>query len=80
MPKTVSYNVNINQIDIKQIFQILTNYWDIRTHCYAMLPCPGLDSGRYQIFWAEVRLERSLFRLLRITEELLEWKISGSSL
>jgi hypothetical protein len=34
---------------------------------------PGFDSRRYQIFW-----ERGPHSLVRITEELLEWKSSGS--
>jgi hypothetical protein len=33
---------------------------------------PGFDSWRYQIFWEVVGL------VVRITEELLEWKSSGS--
>jgi hypothetical protein len=37
------------------------------------------DSRRYQIFW-EVGLERGSLILLRIIEELLEWKSSGSGL
>jgi hypothetical protein len=36
---------------------------------------PGVDSRRYQIFWEVVR---GPLRLVRITEELLEWKSSGS--
>jgi hypothetical protein len=38
---------------------------------------PGFDSRRYQIFWEVAGLELSL---VRITEELLEWKSSGSGL
>jgi hypothetical protein len=40
--------------------------------------CPGFDSRRYQIFWKVVGLERGPLSLVRITEELLEWKSSGS--
>jgi hypothetical protein len=35
---------------------------------------PGFDSRRYQIFWQVVGLERGPLSLVRITEELLEWK------
>jgi hypothetical protein len=38
----------------------------------------GFDSRRYQIFLELVDLERGPFSLVRITEELLEWKSSGS--
>jgi hypothetical protein len=33
---------------------------------------PEFDSGRYQIFWEVVGLERGPLSLVRITEELLE--------
>jgi hypothetical protein len=39
---------------------------------------PGFDSRRYQIFWEVVGLERDPLSLVSITEELLEWKSSGS--
>jgi hypothetical protein len=38
----------------------------------------GFDSRRYQIFWEVVGLERGPLNLVRITEELLEWKSSFS--
>jgi hypothetical protein len=38
---------------------------------------PGFDSRFYQIFWEVVGLERCPFSLVRITEELLEWKSRG---
>jgi hypothetical protein len=41
---------------------------------------PGFDSQLYQIFCEVVRLERGLLSLVRIIEELLEWKSSGSGL
>jgi hypothetical protein len=37
-----------------------------------------LRSRRYQIFWEVVGLERGQLSLVRIIEELLEWKSSGS--
>jgi hypothetical protein len=40
----------------------------------------GFDSRRYQIFWEIVDLERGPLSLVRIIEELLEWKSSGSGL
>jgi hypothetical protein len=39
---------------------------------------PEFDSRRYQIFWEVVDLERVPLSLVRITEELREWKNSGS--
>jgi hypothetical protein len=39
---------------------------------------PGLDSRRFQIFWEVEGLERGPLSLVRIIEELLEWKSSGS--
>jgi hypothetical protein len=39
---------------------------------------PGFDSQRYQIFWEIMHLERGPLSLVRITEELLQWKSSGS--
>jgi hypothetical protein len=41
---------------------------------------PRFDSRRYEIFWEVVGLELGAFSLMRIIEELLEWKSSGSSL
>jgi hypothetical protein len=41
---------------------------------------PGFDSQRYQISFEVVVLERDSLSLVRITEELLEWKSSGSGL
>jgi hypothetical protein len=41
---------------------------------------PGFDSRRYQIFCKIVDLERGPLSLVRIIEELLEWKNSGSGL
>jgi hypothetical protein len=41
---------------------------------------PGFDSRRYQIFWEVVGLERGPLSLVRIIEELLEWKSSGCGL
>jgi hypothetical protein len=39
---------------------------------------PGFDSWRYQIFWKAVGLEWGPLSFVRITEELIEWKSSGS--
>jgi hypothetical protein len=41
---------------------------------------PVFDSRRYQIFCEVVGLERGPLSLVRIIEELLEWKSSGSGL
>jgi hypothetical protein len=40
----------------------------------------GFDSRRYKIFWEVVGLERGSLSLVRIIEELLEWKSNGSGL
>jgi hypothetical protein len=39
---------------------------------------PGFDSGRTQIFWEAVGLERGPLSLVSITEELLERNSNGS--
>jgi hypothetical protein len=41
---------------------------------------PGFDSQAYQIFWEVGSQERGPLRFVRTTEELLEWKSSGSGL
>jgi hypothetical protein len=41
---------------------------------------PGFDFRRYQIFREAVGLERGPLSLVRITEEILEWKSSDSGL
>jgi hypothetical protein len=40
----------------------------------------GFDSRRYQIFWEVVGLEQGPLGLVRITEELLEWKVAAPGL
>jgi hypothetical protein len=49
----------------------------IRVPCYRSRD-PGFDSRRYQIFGELVGLERGLLRIVNVTEEILEWKNSGS--
>jgi hypothetical protein len=39
---------------------------------------PGFDSRHYQIVWEVVGQERGSFSLVNISEELLDWKSSGS--
>jgi hypothetical protein len=41
---------------------------------------PGFHFWRYKIFWVVVGLEQGPLSLVGITEELLEWKRSGSGL
>jgi hypothetical protein len=41
---------------------------------------PGFNSRGYQIFREVVGLEQGPLSLVRITEELLEWKSTGSGL
>jgi hypothetical protein len=38
---------------------------------------PGFDSRRYQIFWEVMALEGGSLSLVRIHEELLEWKVAA---
>jgi hypothetical protein len=38
---------------------------------------PGFDSRRYQVFWEVVSLEQGPLSLVRITGELLEWKVAA---
>jgi hypothetical protein len=42
--------------------------------------CPGFDSRCYQILWEVLGLEGGPLSFVRIIEELLEWKSSGSGL
>jgi hypothetical protein len=48
--------------------------------CSPVARGPGFDSRRYQIFYEEVGLEQGSLSLVRIIEELLERKSSGSGL
>jgi hypothetical protein len=41
---------------------------------------PGFDSRPYHILWEVGGMERVPLSLVRTTEELLEWKNSGSGL
>jgi hypothetical protein len=47
--------------------------------CGIAVRVPGFDSRRCQIFWEVMGLERGPLSLVRITEELLQWKSSGSA-
>jgi hypothetical protein len=53
--------------------------WPTDQSSWLRIQRSGFDSRRYQIFWV-VGLERGPLTLVRITEELLEWKSSGSGL
>jgi hypothetical protein len=46
--------------------------------CWCADRDPGFDSRLYQIFWEVGSLERGSLSLMRITQELLEWKNRGS--
>jgi hypothetical protein len=62
-------------------FQILRpSLWSTGQSSWLQIQRPGLDSQRYLIFWEVVGLERGPFSLPSTIEELLERKISGSSL
>jgi hypothetical protein len=54
--------------------------WSSGHSSWLQIQRSGLDSRRYQIFWEVVGLEQGPLSLVSITEELLEWKRSGSSL
>jgi hypothetical protein len=41
---------------------------------------PGFASQCHQIFWEVVGLEQDPLSLMRVIEELLEWKHSGANL
>jgi hypothetical protein len=62
----------------------LQSSYDLCCHhdrlCGLVARGPGSDSRCYQIFWEVVGLERGPLSLVRITDELLEGKSSGSSL
>jgi hypothetical protein len=47
---------------------------------WLQIQSPRFNSRRYNIFWEVVGLERGPLSLVRIIEELLEWKSSGSGL
>jgi hypothetical protein len=49
----------------------------VRVHGYRSRG-PGFDSHHYHIIWEVVGLERGQLILVSTTEELLEWKSSGS--
>jgi hypothetical protein len=38
---------------------------------------PGFNSQCYQIFWEAISLEQGPLSLMRINEQLLEWKIAA---
>jgi hypothetical protein len=73
----------------EQTPRLLVRKWTITTErlCGLVVRVPGyrsrssrFDSQRYQISWQLVVLEQSPLSLMRITEELPEWKSNGSSL
>jgi hypothetical protein len=66
-------------------FIIITFVWDLLCGLVVRVPGyrsrgTGFDSRLIQIFWEVVGLERGPLSLLRIIEELLECKSSGSGL
>jgi hypothetical protein len=63
--------------DLRRSSAGATNYLVLRVPGYESRG-PGFDSRRYHIFWEVVGLERGPLSLVNITEELLEWKSSGS--
>jgi hypothetical protein len=76
-------NVNADYYYSLSLFSICVVYRD--RLCGVVVRVPGywsrgpeFNSRRYQIFCEAVGLERGPLSLVRITEELLEWKSSGS--
>jgi hypothetical protein len=69
----------------KQVYDTLCGDRDLLCGVVVRVPAyrsrgPGFDSGRYQIFWEVVGLERGSFSLVTTTEELLGRNISGFGL
>jgi hypothetical protein len=65
----------------------LLNAWTNLYKTYTRIRVPGFrsrgagyGSRRYQAFWEVVGPQRGTLTLVRITEELLEWKSSGPGL
>jgi hypothetical protein len=54
--------------------------WSGGHSSWLQIQSSGFDSRRFQTFLEIVGLERGPFNLVSTIEELLEWKISGSSL
>jgi hypothetical protein len=54
--------------------------WSSGQSSWLQIHRSGFDSRRYHIFWEVVGLEPGPLSLLRIIEELHEWKSSGSGL
>jgi hypothetical protein len=75
---------NYNRASIGYLFHLLKNTLRIDRLCGLVVRVPGyrskdpeFDSRPYQIVWEVVGLKRSPRSLVRITEELREWKNSG---
>jgi hypothetical protein len=74
------------KICIRKILYLYYSKWD--RLCGLVVRVPGyrsrgpglLGSWHYQIFWEVMGLERGPLSLVRIIEELLEWKSSGFGL
>ena len=70
-------------IHYKGHIKLCINYWDrlcglvVRVSGYRYRG-PGFDPRRYQFFWVVMGLEWGPLSLVRSSEELLEWKSSGS--
>jgi hypothetical protein len=62
-------------LDIQDICSVINNLWP---SLWCRFRGPEFNSRRYQIFKEIVGLERGPLSLVRITEELLEWKTIGS--
>jgi hypothetical protein len=56
----------------------VTEFVHLNPLCGLVVRVPGSIPGATRFFWEVVALERGQLSLVRITEELLEWKSSGS--
>jgi hypothetical protein len=54
---------------------LLTPLWSSGQNSWLQIPRSGFDSGRYQIYWKAVGLERGPLSLVSTIEELLGGKM-----
>jgi hypothetical protein len=87
---SIEMDINMNRTcvrteDLKNVVPNKSKGWNVDRLCDLVVRVsgyrsrgPGFDSRRYQIFWKVVGPERGRLSLVSITEELLEWKSTGS--
>jgi hypothetical protein len=69
---TTTITITVNNNNNYRIYGLVIRVPSYRSRDY------GFDSRRYEIFWEVVCLEQGPLTLVSITQELLEWKSSGS--